>query len=55
MWFDAPASDVAPDASPIEARTVAWLSAAFAFPLVIFALAWIEPLTRTAASGFGAG
>ena len=55
MWFDPPASEVKPDASPIEAKTVAWLAAAFAFPLVIFALPWIEPLTRTAASGFGAG
>ena len=55
MWFDAPASEIKPDASPIEAKTVGWLAAAFAFPLVMFALAWIEPLTRTAASGFGAG
>lgn len=55
MWFDAPLSEVKPDASPIEAKTVAWLSAAFAFPLVIVGLTWIEPLARNAASGFGAG
>ena len=55
MWFD-PAPDQAPaDKAPVEAKTIALASAAFCFPLVIVALAWIEPLTKTAAMGFGAG
>ncbi|MBX3478649.1 MAG: NADH-quinone oxidoreductase subunit NuoN [Brevundimonas sp.] len=55
MWFDAPVSEVKPDASPIEASTVAVASAVFAFPVVIAALIWIEPAARHAAAGFGAG
>jgi len=56
MWFDA-APDGAPvsDRSPVEAKTIAWACAAFAFPLVIVALTWLEPLTTAAAAGFGAG
>jgi NADH-quinone oxidoreductase subunit N len=55
MWFDAPATDVAPDKSPLEARWIALAGAAFSFPLVIVALTWLEPLTRAAASGVGVG
>jgi len=55
MWFDAPATDVAPDRSPLEARWIALAGAAFSFPLVIVALTWLEPLTRAAASGVGVG
>lgn len=55
MWFDA-APDQAPiDKAPFETKVVGWAAAAFAFPLVIVALVWLEPLTRIAASGFGAG
>ncbi|QQQ18840.1 NADH-quinone oxidoreductase subunit NuoN [Brevundimonas vitis] len=55
MWFDA-APDQAPiDKAPVETKVVGWAAAAFAFPLVIVALVWLEPLTRIAASGFGAG
>ena len=54
MWFDPPAeASVATDKAPVEARTIALASAAFAFPLVIVGLTWLEPLTRAAAVGFG--
>lgn len=56
MWFDAaPEGIEALDRSPVETSLVAWASAAFAFPLVIVGLTWIEPLSRAAAAGFGAG
>lgn len=55
MWFDAPLDDVATDAAPVEAKTVAFAAAAFSFPLVIVGLVFLEPLTKAAAAGFGAG
>lgn len=55
MWFDAPSEDGPTDAAPVEAKTLGWAAAFFAFPGVIVALIWLEPLTRIAASGFGAG
>ncbi|WP_122468766.1 NADH-quinone oxidoreductase subunit NuoN [Brevundimonas lutea] len=56
MWFDAPPEGVvATDRAPKEAQWTAWAAAAFSFPLVIIGLTWLEPLTRIAASGFGAG
>ena len=55
MWFDAPETEVAIDKSPLEAKWIALAAAAFCFPLVIIALTWLEPLTRAAASGVGAG
>ncbi len=56
MWFDPTPEGVAPtDASPIEAKTIAWASAAFAFPLVIVAIGWIDSFAATAATGFGTG
>lgn len=56
MWFDpAPEGVEAIDKSPIEARAVALGSAAFAFPLVIVGLTWLEPFARAAAVGYGAG
>ena len=55
MWFDPPIDETATDAAPVEAKWIAWASAAFAFPLVIVGLTWLDPLTRVAASGFGAG
>ena len=55
MWFDAAETEVATDKSPLEAKWVALAAAAFCFPLVIVALTWLEPLTRAAASGVGAG
>ena len=51
MWFDA--SEGAPDETPLEARTIAYASALFAFPVVIVALAFIEPLAANAATAFG--
>ncbi len=54
MWFDPPLEGaVEADPAPMEARTIALASAAFAFPLVIIGLTWLEPLTRIAAGGFG--
>ena len=56
MWVDPPLDEQAvTDRQPIEARTLALASAAFAFPVVIIGLTWLEPLTAIAASGFGAG
>jgi NADH-quinone oxidoreductase subunit N len=56
MWFDPTPEGVGPmDASPIEARTIAWASAAFSFPLVIVAIGWIDHFAGIAATGFGAG
>ncbi len=55
MWFDAPLDEVKTDKAPVESQWIGWAAAAFAFPLVIVGLTWLEPLTRIAASGFGAG
>lgn len=55
MWFDPPVDEVPSDAAPVEARTIAVAGAAFAFPLVIIGLTWIEPLSRVAATSFNAG
>jgi len=55
MWFDAPLDEVKTDKAPVETQWIGWLCAAFSFPLVIFGLIWLEPLTKIAASGFGAG
>ena len=55
MWFDAPLDEVTTDAAPVESQWIGWACAAFSFPLVIVGLTWLEPLTRAAASGFGAG
>jgi NADH-quinone oxidoreductase subunit N len=51
MWFD-PAPGPT-EASPSEARWIAVAGAAFAFPVVIVALSWLDPAARTAASAFG--
>jgi NADH-quinone oxidoreductase subunit N len=55
MWFDAPLDEVKTDKAPVASQWIGWASAAFAFPLVIVGLPWLEPLTKIAASGFGAG
>jgi len=55
MWFDAaPEGTVATDKAPVESQWIGWACAAFSFPLVIIGLTWLEPLTRIAATGFGA-
>ena len=51
MWFDAPAG-AAPDRSPVEARGVAYAAAIFSFPLVLPALALLEPAARLASQAF---
>ena len=51
MWFDEPIGDT--DTPPADARIVALGSAAFAFPLVIVALTFLDPITATAAKAFG--
>ncbi|MES2861780.1 MAG: NADH-quinone oxidoreductase subunit NuoN [Pseudomonadota bacterium] len=56
MWFDAaPEGTAATDKAPVESQWIGWACAAFSFPLVIVGLTWLEPLTRIAATGFGAG
>jgi NADH-quinone oxidoreductase subunit N len=55
MWFDAPLDDVGTDAAPVESQWIGWACAAFTFPLVIVGLMYLEPLTKAAAAGFGAG
>ena len=56
MWFDAAPEGTAPtDKAPVEAQWIGWACATFSFPLVIIGLTWLEPLTRIAATGFGAG
>ena len=55
MWFDAPLDEVGTDKAPAEALSIAWICAAFSFPVVIVALTVLEPLTKAAAIGFGAG
>jgi NADH-quinone oxidoreductase subunit N len=56
MWFDAaPEGVTKTDRAPAESQWIGWACAAFSFPLVIVGLTWLEPATRIAASGFGAG
>lgn len=47
MWLDA--SPGATDAPPVEAKLVTYGSALFAFPLVLLALIYLDPLAHTAA------
>jgi NADH-quinone oxidoreductase subunit N len=51
MWFDA--SQGATDRPPVEARVIGVALALFTFPVVMVALAWIDPLARQAATAFG--
>ena len=51
MWFDASAG--ATEAPPVEARTIALALALFTFPVVLVALAFIDPLAAAAAAAFG--
>ena len=50
MWFDPAPGRV--DATPGEARGVAYAAAAFSFPVVLPALALIDPAARLAATAF---
>ncbi|MDO9222638.1 MAG: NADH-quinone oxidoreductase subunit N, partial [Caulobacter sp.] len=51
MWFDpAPGATEAP---PLTAKAIAIGAALFSFPVVLIALAWLEPLARAAAAAFG--
>jgi NADH-quinone oxidoreductase subunit N len=49
MWLDPTAGPT--DTPPIEATTVTYAAALFAFPAVLIALVFIDPLARTAALG----
>jgi NADH-quinone oxidoreductase subunit N len=51
MWFDGTAG--ATDKPPIEARLIAVALAIFTFPVVMVALAWLDPLAARAAHAFG--
>jgi NADH-quinone oxidoreductase subunit N len=51
MWFDA--SQGATDRPPVEARMIGVALALFSFPVVMAALAWIDPWAHAAAAAFG--
>jgi NADH-quinone oxidoreductase subunit N len=51
MWFDG--STGATDKPPFEAKAIAIVTALFAFPVVILALGWLDPLAERAAHAFG--
>ncbi len=51
MWFDG--SVGATDKPEPGARLIAFAMALFAFPVVLVALAWIDPIAKTAAAAFG--
>jgi NADH-quinone oxidoreductase subunit N len=53
MWFDP--SPGTTDPEPIDAKTVAIGAALFSFPVVMPALAVLDPLARSAAAAFGLG
>jgi NADH-quinone oxidoreductase subunit N len=49
MWMDPTAGPT--DAPPIEATAVTYAAAVFAFPAVLVALVFIDPLSHSAAVG----
>jgi NADH-quinone oxidoreductase subunit N len=51
VWLDPSPGTV--DTTPVDARTVAAASALFSFPLVLPALAVLDPLAKAAAAAFG--
>jgi NADH-quinone oxidoreductase subunit N len=51
MWFDPAPAEV--DGPPAEAKWVAYAGALFSFPVVLLALAWLDPAARVAAAGLG--
>ena len=51
MWFDGSAG--ATDKPPREARAIGLAAALFAFPIVMLALKFLDPLAATAAHAFG--
>ena len=51
IWLDASPGEV--DVTPMDARLVAAGAALFSFPLVLPALALLDPLARAAATAFG--
>ena len=51
MWFDPPAGEV--DTPPMDAKLVAFASALFAFPVVIFALGGLDSAAMAAAAALG--
>jgi NADH-quinone oxidoreductase subunit N len=51
MWFDP--SQGSTDRPPAEARAIGVTMALFSFPVVMVALAWIDPWARAAAAAFG--
>ena len=53
IWFDPAPGEV--DATPLDARWIAYASAIFAFPAVYVALPFLEPYAARAAQSFGLG
>ena len=55
MWFDPPVGEGRIDASPADAKGVAYAAALFSFPVVMIGLISLDPLAKTAAAAFGLG
>ncbi len=53
MWFDP--SPGLTDPAPRDAQWVAYAAAAFSFPLVLFAIGWLDGFAATAARALGLG
>ena len=53
MWFDPSPGQT--DPTPVDAKTIALGAALFSFPVVLPALAVLDPLARSAARAFGLG
>ncbi|HUO22444.1 MAG TPA: NADH-quinone oxidoreductase subunit NuoN [Caulobacteraceae bacterium] len=51
MWFDPPAGAV--DVAPLDAKAVAYAAALFSFPVVLIALAFLDPAATLAAASLG--
>jgi NADH-quinone oxidoreductase subunit N len=55
MWFDPPVGEGRIDASPADAKGVAYAAALFSFPVVMIGLIALDPLARAAAASFKLG
>jgi NADH-quinone oxidoreductase subunit N len=51
MWFDPPTGAV--DVAPLDAKAIAYAAALFSFPVVLIALAFLDPAATLAAAAVG--
>ena len=51
MWFDPPTGAV--DVAPLDAKAIAYGAALFSFPVVLVALAFLDPAATAAAAALG--